>query len=118
MGTGGVPEPAVEQRHREALDELRHALAAHDYRAFVDAQDYGYPTGCCVLCLRDKRDRLHLGRDETVQSRIDAILGRGVIEVRGFLDEKAVVDRLSWIERYAATHPADPDGRSPTGPST
>ena len=98
----------AEQWRCEALDELRHALAAHDYRAFADAQEYGHPAGCCVLCLRDRRDSLHLGRDETAQSRIDAILGPDVIEVRGFSDEKAVVDRLLWIERYAATHPADP----------
>lgn len=92
-----------------AIDDLHHALASHDFREFHDAEEYGKPAGCCLYCERDRRDSLHLGRREAAEERIAEILGREVgATVRGRDDGLIVIDRWVWIERYAATHPADP----------
>jgi hypothetical protein len=93
----------------DAIEELLHALACHDYREFPDAEAYDLPPRACLLCFRPSTDSLHLGRRETIDRRLSDILGPGVIKIAfpaGI--ETLAVNRWEHIATYASEHPADP----------
>jgi hypothetical protein len=94
----------------EAIEELLHAFASHDFVVFADAEEYGFAPGVCALCKRPKPDDLHLGSTETVESRVREALGEHLFTTTGIGEREALgFARRRWIERYAETRPAVPE---------